>query len=390
VLFYLVDLLYRRNFAIRVNGWYLLMVLFLVSTVSSLFVALHKNLPDTNPTLMMVRSALLLFPFQAFVVVQLYNEEGETLAKLTFKSLSLLLLINLIGFFAFGITNALHSIEGRLNFPFLDGFYSGSCLLAILSLMLLHFFRDVRGDAFKLTGWFAYFGLNLVLLFCINSRLTTLVFLLIVILLAFNLLGKLRSIYWISLFTVPILLSTGMLLYEVLSLPVFSSILQRVDLLDVTTFNGRAFLWKDALDWLMYDQRGLILGNGYRGHYFLDLVSDVAELWNEKDLHHLHLHSTSLEILVGQGLVGYGIFLLLFYRLFSYLRNDYRMKGNYAIFFSVAVFLLIIMQVDTFLYMESLGALLFMWLFSFAVMHRKKKGKEKVRESIIQEVEFQN
>ncbi|HEX8038191.1 MAG TPA: O-antigen ligase family protein [Chryseosolibacter sp.] len=368
LLFYVVDLLYRPSFSIKVNGWYLVMVVFLVSTAGSLFVALGRHLPETNALLTVTRSILVFIPFQAFVAVQLYNDQHSHLPRLTFISLSLLLLINLIGHFIFGLTNELHTIEGRLSFPFLDGFYSGSCLLAVLSVMLLYFFRQVRQNPLVLAGWAGYLFLNMVLLFYINSRLTTLIFLLVMALLVTNSIGTFRSIFWVSLFTVPILLSTGLLLYRILSLPVFASIFQRVDLIDVTTFNGRAFLWKDALDWLLYDQRGILFGNGFRGHYFLNLVSDVAELWNVKESHHLHLHSTSLEILVSQGLFGYGIFMTLFFHLFSRYRKHFETKTKQAVFFPVAVFLLIIFQVDTFLYMESLGALIFSWLLSFVVM----------------------
>lgn len=378
LVFYVVDLLYRQSFTIKVNAWYLLMVLFLVYSSASLFISLYKNLPETTLGITLTKSLLLIIPFHAFIAVQLYNDSMQTLVRLTFISLSLLLLINLLGYFALGLTNELHDIEGRFSFPFIDGLYSGACLLAILNLMLLYYFKEAQSNPLWLAAWTAYFFSNLYLLFHINSRLTNLVFLLVVILLLSKVIGRLRLIFWVSLFTIPILLSTGLLLYQIVSLPVFTSILQRVDLIDVVTFNGRAFLWQDAIDWLLYDHRGLFFGNGHRGHYFLNLVSDVAELWNEKNTHHLHLHSTSLEILVGQGVFGFVIFMALFYKVFQYYRKNFLLKTSEAALFPAVVFLLLVFQVDTFLYMENLGGVIFVWLASFTAM---RNASSKIKQS---------
>lgn len=365
--FYVLDLIYQGEFRIKVNALYGWMTLFLISSAASLFVALYKDLPETNQGLTVIRSVLLLVPFQSFIAVRLYNADGASLAKLTFISFSVLLVINLVGFL-FGIKNEIHNIEGRVNFPFLDGIYSGSCLIAVICLMLLNYFADVRTNIFKLTGWIAYLSFNLLLLFLINSRLTILVLLVVCAIMLFNMIEKINPIFWISMFTVPILLSTGLLIYRILTMPVFVSVLQRVDIVDITTFHGRAFLWNDALDWLLYDRQGLLFGHGYKGHYFLYLVSDVAKMWNEKNLHHLHLHSTSLEILVSQGLVFYIIFMFVFYRVIQYYKKAHHQKTTEGMFLAVSVFLLFILQVDTFLYMESVGGVIFAWLASAAAL----------------------
>lgn len=373
-IFYLIDLLYKREFSVRANIWYILMLLFLLSTVASLFTALHKHLPDINRSLIMFRSVLLVMPFQAFVIVHLYNEEEKSrLVRLTLLSLSILLWLNLVGYYVFGFTNQLHSIEGRVNLPFLDGVYSGSCLLAVINLMLFYYWDAVKDNLPRLIGWMTYFVLNLLLLFLINSRLTIIVFIVVLLLLLFRVITRVNVIYWVSIFTIPILLNTGLLIYRILNLPVFVSLLKRVDLIDVTTFNGRAFLWQDALDWLWHDQRGLVFGNGYRGHYFLDITSNVAKLWNEQEPYHLHLHSTSLEILVSQGLVVLAIFLILFYKLYSYYSRAFEEKLQQGAFLGAVVFMLFIMQVDTFLYLESLGAVIFAWMLSYIAISSPQK-----------------
>jgi hypothetical protein len=363
ILFYFIDLLYSREFEVRLNPNYFLMLLFVIASIASLFIALSKGLPEATMALTITKSLLVIVPFHSFLMMLLYNERKGSLVKLTLWSLSLLLAINIFGFFVLGLSNGLHSIEGRLNFPFLDGFYSGACLLAIIDLLLLHYLAKAWGDPWKFTWLSIYFSCNLILFLLINSRLTILIFMLVLVLCIVRLI-RMRGLYLASMFTIPILLSSGFLIYQILQLPGLSSVLQRVDLKDVTTFNGRAYLWTDAMNWLMDDQRGLIFGNGHRGHYFLDMVRDVAKLWNEKDVHHLHLHSTSLEILVSQGVVFFLLFAFLFYRVYVHFRSTHKVEKEDGAFLPVVVFLLFLMQVDNFLYVDGLGFVIFSLLVS--------------------------
>lgn len=360
---YFIDLLYKGEFYVRVNMNYYLMLTFLIGSIASFFIALSKGLPDATLLLTIAKSVLLIVPFNAFIIVLLYNERKGSIVRLTLQSLSLLLFINLIGFFAMGLSNEVHSIDGRLNFPFLDGFYSGASLLAIINLILLYYLKRAWGDPLRFTLFSTYFIFNLVLFFLINSRLTIMIFVLVLFLSLVGLL-RMRGLYIVSMFTIPILLSSGLLLYKILQWPVFISMLKRVDVEDVTTFNGRAFLWKDGMDWLLYDQHGLLLGNGHKGHYFLNLISDVAKLWNEKDVHHMHLHSTSMEILVSQGGIFFLLFALLFYKIYKHYKNSHQVKREEGSFLPVVIFLLFLMQVDNFLYMDGLGFVIFSLLVS--------------------------
>jgi hypothetical protein len=366
ILFFLLDALYRKGLPLRTNRYYAFTWLYLITCVISLFRALFNGLPEDNMMITVAKCFLLVVPVNAFMIVAYYNTQAGRVPILTFISLSLLLLLNLIGYFGLGLSNELHSIEGRLNFPFLDGFYSGACVLAILNLMLISYMFRWLHDPVRLFGLLFYFFFNLALLFRINSRINILIFLFVALLLGFKVIEKTKGLFIGSLFTIPILLSSGLILYQVLSLPVFVSLLQRVDIADVTTFNGRSFIWTNALNWLTDDQRGIVWGNGYKGHYFLDMISDVAKLWNSdvKDYHHMHLHSSSLEILVCQGLVGFFIFMVLFYGMYSYYKRKYQKGDPQGIFFAVTVFMLFIMEVDTFVYLESSGSLVFALLLA--------------------------
>jgi hypothetical protein len=379
IIFYFIDLLYRRKFEIRVNFYYGIMMLFLVSTIVSLFIALNQGLPEATMLIMATKGIMIIVPFHAFIFVVLYNSDDEgRLVKLTLKGLSYLLAINLVGFFGLHLTNEVHSLEGRINFPFLDGLYSGACLLAIINLLLLKFIRDPWTHPIRFASLLLYFFFNLVLFYYINSRLTMLIFL-VLIAMSFMKILRAKGVFAVSMFTIPILLSSGLILYDILTTPVFASVFQRVDVEDVTTFNGRSFLWEDAMDWLKYDQRGLLFGNGYKGHYFLDLISDVAKLWNEENTHHMHLHSTTLEILIGQGLVFYLFYVLIFYQIYIYFKKKHKEGSDEGAFFIVTLFLLFVMQVDMFVYFDSLGFMVLSFLASRAVVTSKVDVKAGVR-----------
>lgn len=364
LLFYTIDLLYKREFSLRINRVYVVMLLYIISSVVSLFVALYNGLPESSLRLIIGRSLLMIIPFHAFIVVLLYNgNEEHKLVKLTAVSLSLLLAINVIGYFVLGLINPVHSIEGRFSMPFIESFYSGANLLAIINLILIYYLMRCRADSFRFVALSAYFVSNSVLFYMVNSRLSTLTLLLVLGLLLLRLI-TVKGVFIASMFTIPVLLACGFLLFQVLQLPVFSFLVQRVDLQDVVTFNGRAFLWKDAIDWLLYDQRGLFFGNGYKGHYFLDLIPDVVALWNAVDSHHLHLHSTSLEILVSQGIVSFVVFVFLFYQIYRYYKLRFREKMEEGAFFAVVIFLLFLMQVDGFVYLDAMGFIIFSLLIS--------------------------
>ncbi len=368
LLFYCIDLLYRKDISLRVNSLFVLVILFQLSSIVAYIVALNKNAPFLSSLHSITRSAVIIFPFCAFIAVCLYNEKDRArMVRLTFKSLNILLLINLIGFFVFGLKNGTHTIEGRLSLPFIDGMYSGACIIAVINLMVLFYMKQALAatDSFRFTYLIIYFLVNLVLLFLINSRMANLIFLFVFGLALFNITHRFKGLFLIGVFFVPLMLNLGLLLYQILTLPVFKVIMQRVDLKDVVTFNGRSFGWERAIDWLLYDQTNLVFGNGYNGHYFLHLMANIAKLWNVRETD-THLHSTSLSILVDQGIVGGVLLLIITYRVYMYFKEQLTIRKEEGVLFIVMVFILIVMQVDMFVYKESAGWILLSLLAAFA------------------------
>lgn len=377
VLFYVIDLLYKKQFEFRINGIFFIMIAFQISCISSFAIALAKNPPFIDETISYARSGIILLPFFAFVAVCIYNlDDSRKLARMTFKSLSILLFINLIGFYVFGLKNGIHNIEGRLSLPFIDGMYSGACLIAILNLMTFYYMKEALKEADFARFWYllGYFVLNLVLLFLVNSRLANLIFLFVFILALFNMIHRFRGLFLVGVFFVPLLLNLGHLLYDILSLPFFKVIMQRVNVKDVTTFNGRSFAWQQAIDWLMYDQTNMVFGNGHNGHYFLHLMTNIAKVWGVKETD-THLHSTSLSILVDQGLVGAFLLLMLSLGAYTFFKKQKSSGTHIGLLFLVMVFVLLVMHVDMFVYRESLGSVILSLLVAMACMKWKDSMK---------------
>lgn len=364
LVFYTLDLIYRREIRFRMNWMYVAMLIYIATAAGSLFVGYFKGLPESNISMITVRTFLLVIPFHSFIAFTLYNEHhAEEIPTILIKGLSALLFVNLFGYFAMGLSNAQHSIEGRLNMPFLDGFYSGASILSILNLLIAYKIRSNKDQPIESMVLSFFFVFNLVLLYMINSRLAMMIFLAIFFMFLVRIIAM-RGMYLASLFFIPILLSSAYLLYQLVMLPGMQDVLQRVDVEDVTTFNGRAFLWKDGLDWLAGSREGLWLGNGYKGHYFLDMITDVAELWNTDEVFHLHMHSSSLEILICQGLISYLLFLMIWFRVYTFYRNKHKEGSLEGAFLGPVLYLLFILQVDTFVYMDGLGFVLFALLVS--------------------------
>jgi hypothetical protein len=189
----------------------------------------------------------------------------------------------------------------------------------------------------------------------------------------FKLGTRFAYLFLFSFFTLPLLLNTGKLIYQILSLPVFVSLLQRVDMFDIMTFNGRSLLWENVFDWMWFDQRGFIFGNGFQGHYFLGIEYDVAKLFGIKDLDSLHLHSAVLEIIVNQGIVGIILVMAVFFKTCLYFKKLYEQQANDGAFYYVLVFMMLLLHVDMLQYMDNLGSTVFSLLVARTVVKQDER-----------------
>ena len=379
LIFFFIDSLYKRSLNFGGGSLYLIATLLLLLCCYSLYVAYKNQIPFYSRWVMIGNIALTIIPYNAFIPVLLYNgTDVKKVIRLTFVGISILLMLNLVGFYGLGIANAVHSIEGRINFPFIDSFYSGSALAIVISLMLLFYMKRLRAEPIKFMGMLLYLFLNLAIIFMINSRLQVLIFLVTILVFTFGPGAKSKFVFFTSLFFVPLLLNFSLLVYKILSLPAMEAILVRVSKEDVTTFHGRAQLWQAAIDWLINDQTGIWFGNGYKGHVLLHLLDFEAKVRWHVPTYNMHLHSTAFELLTSTGVVGYALFVVMMYKTFLYFRQRYADETPEAIFMPIMFFLIWVLQIDLIVYLGSWGNIILslMWAMVTVGASRKKAGLE--------------
>lgn len=381
IVFYLLDILYGGRFTGKIDRLYYVALLYVLSGIASLLVSWFKGLPDLSISSIVGRSLIIFLPLHAFVVVYLYNVKSREnyLPKLLFLSLTALFIVNLLGYAA-GMTNQGHSLEGRVNLPFFGGLYTAASILVMMNLMLIWKMRNVWWtNPFRMFGYTVYFAINCLIIYQINSRLSMMIFVGVLLLIF---LGGIKSnlIYWSSLLMIPLLLNLSILVYQILTLPVFESIMQRVDYENVTSFSGRAYLWEIGLAWLVEDQRGLLFGNGYQGQYFLGNLREIAALWNPETPDKMHFHSSSLEVMVNQGLFGIVLFMVIAYRVFKRYKEKYIKDSPDGIFFFMIVYLLYDLQVSSFVYLDSMGSIFLAFLTAGIIVQKNIPTFEPIEE----------
>jgi O-antigen ligase len=328
--------------------------------------AFAEGFPGFNAINTTAQTLLFLVPFHAAVVMQLRNREheGSDMARLVLIGLILLMAVNLLGY-AMGMRNLVHGFEGRMNLPFLKGVYDAAHIMSIINLMLLFYLKDPIRHPFRFAALAAIYAANLAVMININSRLSFMVFLVFTVLFLLRVTKGLRGLYTISLFTMPLLVSFAHLVYKILSLPVFASIIERVDKEDVTTFNSRTYIWEEAWNWLVDDRRGFLLGNGFNGQYGLGMMDHIAVMWETDQPYDIHMHSTFLQVFIGQGLLGYLLLCLCMWYAYSRFRVHYLAGTNAAPLYAAVVYILFIWQIDIFLYGMEIGNMLFFSILSF-------------------------
>lgn len=367
-----LDLIYRRQVRNMVTRLYWIGLLFLLTLIWSMWKARSESFPSLQFGNTMAFTIMFIVPFHAAIVVQIRNRDQEDFdfAYLVLKSLSILVLVNIVGY-AVGLQNVVHHIDGRINLPFLLGIYDAAHLLSLINLMLLFYLKDFARKPYRFLFLLSFYLVNMLIMMSVNSRLSFMTFLLLTALFLFKLIGKARLVFPISLFLMPLLVNFALLIYWVLTLPFMTAIVSRVDKADVTTFNNRTTVWDVGWAWLEGDRSGFLFGNGYQGQYKLEGWDHIAEVFNTRDATNVHMHSTFMQTLIGQGIVGYGLFLLVMWHLVRYFRKSYLEGRQEAPLFAAVIYLLFILQIDIVCYGNDFGNALTFCLFAMVVMDPK-------------------
>ena len=344
--FFLLDLLYGQTTWPRVNGKFKLVIAALTSLSASVILGLHYNSPVIDNVNGMLLITLFYAPFLSSVVVQAYNQSQPNfnMAWLILKGFFAYILFNLLGMAA-GMRNLFHSFPGRASPPFAAGIYDAAHLLAIVDLMLLFQLRDFRSNPLRWVAMAGVYMINMGIILSINSRLSFMIFLVLTVLFLTHAMKALRGLFAVSLFTMPLMMSFALLIYKILSQPVFVAVMERVNKEDVTTFNGRTYVWTAAADWLSDDRRGLLFGNGFNGQYHLRILDGVAKRWGG-DSYNLHMHSAFLEILVDQGLLGILLMYGVYWSGYKFYQKEYLTNAPMAPLYAAFVYMMFAWQID--------------------------------------------
>ena len=372
ILIHLFDLLHERRAENRVTRKYWIGLLFLVSLIASMWKALAEHFPGATAANTIAYTIMFLAPFHASIIVHIRNRDQDDFdfARMVLISLSLFLLINLLGVAA-GMHNVLHNIEGRLNLPFVLGIYDAAHMLAMINLMLIFYMKDFAKRPGPFLLMLAYFMLNMVLMLKVNSRLSFMTFLILLALFVFRMVGRARLMFPLSLFTMTMLTNFALLVYTILTLPFMRAIVSRVDKEDVTTFNNRTTVWDVGWKWLEKDRHGILFGHGYQGQIHLKGWDHIAEVFDVKDVQNVHMHSTFMQTLINQGIVGYALLMLVVWHTFKYFRDRYHQGALEAPLFALVVYMLFILQIDIICYGNDFGNALLLCVFAMVVMDQR-------------------
>jgi O-antigen ligase len=100
-------------------------------------------------------------------------------------------------------------------------------------------------------------------------------------------------------------------------------------------------------------------------------MDHIAVMWETDQPFDIHMHSTFLQVLIGQGVLGYVLMCLCMWHAYSRFRAHYLAGTNAAPLYAAVVYMLFIWQIDIFMYgMEIGNALFFCVLAYFALDDR--------------------
>jgi len=366
VCFYVLEAARRGKAYMPVKPNIIFLVLFFLMSSGAFIHAYRIGVPGLNYINVSMLILFCLLTMVTPLIVLFYNgSKPRRLQYLLAIGLGIDILVNVTGYIL-GFRNAIHSIEGRINLPFGQGLYATANTVAIFNLLVLGIIFYIKNKRIpNLLLWLIVF-VNIYLMLQFNSRLSMLIFLLSLGFILTRLYKLHKTVFILSLFTIPILLSTSDQIYKVLQLPGFSSILKRVSYEDITGFNGRRDIWEKGIEWLTSQGEGFLEGNGYRGHYSIDLLSELEYFWDKTTIN-MHMHSSMLEYALSIGVSGLFVLLVIMFLGFRQVVLE-----KHVLLIGPFIYLLFLFQVDNFPYILNYGALIIFTLSSFAFVKTTK------------------
>ncbi|MCG8307617.1 MAG: hypothetical protein MI975_09520 [Cytophagales bacterium] len=367
IIIFLVESIYQEKIPAIFNGYHLIFLLFITTSIIALFVSYKRGYPDLSITVVFLRSLRIFTIFLSFVIFAHYNKDDRfIIVNILFKSLVLLLGINIIGYYGLGLTAPFRQIEGRINFPFSGGVYGANMI--IIPLIFLTFSNILKtkftDKPFLKIGYGALLILCLYIFYTINARLFLLTFIVVVLIFSLNLQKAGILIPILSVFTLPVLVSLRLILPKFLTIGPLEYILQRIDYRSFITFQGRLYLWEPAMDWLKSFGDGVYFGNGWNGQYFLRLAEKYNFLSPGFLTINKHLHSTTLDVLVSQGIFGYLILLIIYIVLVYHYNLLSKKRSELKFLYMTIIFIVLLSHYDVNVSVSTIGFFITSFLYA--------------------------
>ncbi len=367
IIIFTIDTIYENRIVTNFTKVHFVFLLFLCTAAIAQFIAFKKGYPNLSMAVTISRILQLFTIYISFLIFNYYNKNDNKIQyTVLFTSLSVLLLLNVVGYFGIGLAAPFREIDGRINFPFSGGVYGANNIIIPLIFLLFYYLKKIKfteNPILKLALWL-YLFMCFSFIFIINARLfiLTLIIVLVIFFFKFEKLGN--TITVISLFTLPFLISLRFFLPIVLSAPPFNILLQRVDVRGITTFNNRIYLWEPALEWLENLGQGVLFGNGYKGYYFIRLVEKNSYINPGFLSIDKHLHSATLEILLSQGIFGYTLFFIIFLILVNYYIYKSKDDLGYKSLYMIVLYIILVSHYDGNVAVFSLGFYILSYLYA--------------------------
>jgi O-antigen ligase len=97
----------------------------------------------------------------------------------------------------------------------------------------------------------------------------------------------------------------------------------------------------------------------------------IGVLWGVETPNMIHMHSSFLQILLAQGIVGLLLMYAVMWQIYSFYRKRYMSGASDASLFAVVVYLLFIWQIDIFCYGMDFGIPIIFVLLSFIAVDQR-------------------
>ena len=114
----------------------------------------------------------------------------------------------------------------------------------------------------------------------------------------------------------------------------------------------------------------MLVGGGYNAQAGLGFMERMGLLWGVESPGMINMHSSFLQILLAQGIVGLGMMYVLMWQLYKYYRRQYLANTVEAPLFATMVYLLFIWQIDIFCYGMDFGIPILFTMFAAMAVDR--------------------